>query len=184
MGRGRAARDRRQGRHRQGRVRAGPPGRPVRQGDRRVRAARGGADQPDLPHPVLIGGHSPAAARRAGRLGDGLQPLGVAGDDLRRLVQTMRDEAERGGRDAGALETEAAERGVEQAIAFDDPAGTPVEVFFGPILDHRPSAPAGDSGSSPAPRGWATWCCPRPGWRRRSPSTPRSSGSCRAARSG
>ncbi|MCB9416064.1 MAG: TIGR03619 family F420-dependent LLM class oxidoreductase, partial [Mycolicibacterium sp.] len=30
--------------------------------------------------PVHIGGHSRAAARRAGRLGDGLQPLGVAGD--------------------------------------------------------------------------------------------------------
>ena len=29
-------------------------------------------------------------------------------------------------------------RGVEQAIAFDDPAGTPVEVFFGPLLDHSP----------------------------------------------
>lgn len=33
---------------------------------------------------------------------------------------------------------EADERGVEQAIAFDDPAGVPVEVFFGPVLDHSP----------------------------------------------
>jgi 3,4-dihydroxy-9,10-secoandrosta-1,3,5(10)-triene-9,17-dione 4,5-dioxygenase len=30
------------------------------------------------------------------------------------------------------------ERGVEAAITFDDPAGTPVEVFFAPILDHSP----------------------------------------------
>lgn len=30
------------------------------------------------------------------------------------------------------------DRGVEQAIAFQDPAGTAVEVFFAPILDHSP----------------------------------------------
>jgi 3,4-dihydroxy-9,10-secoandrosta-1,3,5(10)-triene-9,17-dione 4,5-dioxygenase len=30
------------------------------------------------------------------------------------------------------------ERGVEAAITFDDPAGTPVEVFFAPLLDHSP----------------------------------------------
>lgn len=30
------------------------------------------------------------------------------------------------------------DRGVEAAIVFDDPAGTPTEVFFGPILDHSP----------------------------------------------
>lgn len=30
------------------------------------------------------------------------------------------------------------ERGVEAAIWFEDPAGTPVEVFFGPVLDHDP----------------------------------------------
>jgi 2,3-dihydroxybiphenyl 1,2-dioxygenase len=30
------------------------------------------------------------------------------------------------------------DRGVEAAITFDDPAGTPIEVFFAPILDHSP----------------------------------------------
>lgn len=30
------------------------------------------------------------------------------------------------------------ERRVEAAITFDDPAGTPTEVFFGPVLDHSP----------------------------------------------
>ncbi len=30
------------------------------------------------------------------------------------------------------------ERRVEAAIRFDDPAGTPTEVFFGPVLDHSP----------------------------------------------
>lgn len=54
--------------------------------------------------PVHIGGHTVAAARRAGRLGDGLQPLGVAGDDLRRLVDVMHSSAVDAGRDPAALE--------------------------------------------------------------------------------
>ena len=54
--------------------------------------------------PIHIGGHSEAAARRAGRLGDGLQPLGVAGAELAHLVEVMRDEATRAGRDAAALD--------------------------------------------------------------------------------
>jgi 3,4-dihydroxy-9,10-secoandrosta-1,3,5(10)-triene-9,17-dione 4,5-dioxygenase len=33
---------------------------------------------------------------------------------------------------------ECAERAVEQAITFQDPAGVPLEVFFGPVLDHSP----------------------------------------------
>jgi probable F420-dependent oxidoreductase len=43
--------------------------------------------------PVRIGGHSKAAARRAGRFGDGFQPLGVAGAQLDSLLALMRDEA-------------------------------------------------------------------------------------------
>ncbi|KUI20811.1 LLM class F420-dependent oxidoreductase [Mycobacterium sp. GA-1285] len=54
--------------------------------------------------PIHIGGHSTAAARRAGRLGDGFQPLGVGGAELAELVSLMRDEAERCGRDPDALE--------------------------------------------------------------------------------
>jgi 2,3-dihydroxybiphenyl 1,2-dioxygenase len=33
---------------------------------------------------------------------------------------------------------ESAERDAEEVIAFTDPGGTPVEVFFGPVLDHSP----------------------------------------------
>lgn len=33
---------------------------------------------------------------------------------------------------------EADDRGVEDALTFEDPAGVPVEVFFAPILDHSP----------------------------------------------
>lgn len=54
--------------------------------------------------PVHIGGHSRAAARRAGRHGDGLQPLGVAGEGLAGLVALMRSSAEEAGRDPDALE--------------------------------------------------------------------------------
>ncbi|OBK36517.1 LLM class F420-dependent oxidoreductase [Mycobacterium sp. 1245111.1] len=54
--------------------------------------------------PVHIGGHSKAAARRAGRLGDGFQPLGVAGAQLETLLALMRDEAVAAGRDVADIE--------------------------------------------------------------------------------
>lgn len=54
--------------------------------------------------PIHIGGHSRAAARRAGRLGDGFQPLGVTGSELASLIALMRAEAASAGRDPAALE--------------------------------------------------------------------------------
>ncbi|MGA9490158.1 MAG: LLM class F420-dependent oxidoreductase [Mycobacterium sp.] len=54
--------------------------------------------------PVHIGGHSKAAARRAGRYGDGFQPLGVAGSQLEALLTLMRDEAIGAGRDPAKIE--------------------------------------------------------------------------------
>src|SRR6201999_3630261 len=54
--------------------------------------------------PVHVGGHSKAAARRAGRFGDGFQPLGVAGAQLDGLLVLMRDEAEAAGRDPADIE--------------------------------------------------------------------------------
>lgn len=54
--------------------------------------------------PIHVGGHTKAAARRAGRYGAGLQPLGVTGDQLAGLVELMRAEATRSGRDPEELE--------------------------------------------------------------------------------
>jgi probable F420-dependent oxidoreductase len=54
--------------------------------------------------PIHIGGHSRAAARRAGLLGDGFQPLGVGGAELADLIALMRDEAASIGRDPDSLE--------------------------------------------------------------------------------
>jgi probable F420-dependent oxidoreductase len=54
--------------------------------------------------PLHIGGHSEAAARRAGRLGDGFQPLGLSPEVLAVRVGQMREAAESAGRDADAIE--------------------------------------------------------------------------------
>ncbi len=54
--------------------------------------------------PVHIGGHSDAAASRAGRIGDGFFPFGVAPDELPHLLDVMRKSAEEAGRDPGAIE--------------------------------------------------------------------------------
>ncbi|HEX6424640.1 MAG TPA: LLM class F420-dependent oxidoreductase [Acidimicrobiales bacterium] len=51
--------------------------------------------------PVIVGGHSPAAARRAGRIGDGFFP---AKGDLPALLGEMRKAAEQAGRDPDAIE--------------------------------------------------------------------------------
>jgi probable F420-dependent oxidoreductase len=54
--------------------------------------------------PILIAGHSEAAARRAGRIGDGYFPLGVEEANLVKLIALMRAEAEAAGRDSTQIE--------------------------------------------------------------------------------
>lgn len=54
--------------------------------------------------PIVVGGHSPAAARRAGRHGDGFYPLGVHGEKLAALLDLMRASARESGRDPDAIE--------------------------------------------------------------------------------
>jgi probable F420-dependent oxidoreductase len=54
--------------------------------------------------PIHIGGHSKAAARRAGRMGDGFQPLGLDDDTLVERLELMRATAIEAGRDPDAIE--------------------------------------------------------------------------------
>jgi probable F420-dependent oxidoreductase len=62
--------------------------------------------------PIVVGGHSEAAARRAGRLGDGFFPGKGSPADLAHLIGVMRDAAEDAGRDPGAIEITAGSAGV------------------------------------------------------------------------
>lgn len=54
--------------------------------------------------PIHIGGHSPAAARRAGRLGDGFLPMGETLEDVWRLRTIMEEAAREAGRDPSQIE--------------------------------------------------------------------------------
>ncbi|MEE8581576.1 MAG: LLM class F420-dependent oxidoreductase [Myxococcota bacterium] len=54
--------------------------------------------------PIIVGGHSAAAARRAGRLGDGFYPLRVSDERLAFLRTTMQEAAAECGRDASTIE--------------------------------------------------------------------------------
>ncbi|MGA2520255.1 MAG: LLM class F420-dependent oxidoreductase [Acidimicrobiales bacterium] len=54
--------------------------------------------------PIHIGGHSEASIRRAVRRGDGWQPLGLWGDELRSALDELRREAEAFGRDPASIE--------------------------------------------------------------------------------
>jgi probable F420-dependent oxidoreductase len=53
--------------------------------------------------PIVVGGHTPAAARRAGRLGDGFFPLGVSDERLGELRAIMAEAARAHGRDPDAI---------------------------------------------------------------------------------
>jgi probable F420-dependent oxidoreductase len=54
--------------------------------------------------PIVIGGHTPAAARRAGHVGDGFFPLAARGDGLADIVEQVRRAALDAGRDPDAIE--------------------------------------------------------------------------------
>jgi alkanesulfonate monooxygenase SsuD/methylene tetrahydromethanopterin reductase-like flavin-dependent oxidoreductase (luciferase family) len=54
--------------------------------------------------PIVIGGHSEAAARRAGRLGNGFFPATGAPVNIAPLIEVMRKTADEHGRDANAIE--------------------------------------------------------------------------------
>lgn len=54
--------------------------------------------------PILIGGSTEVAARRAGRLGDGWYPYVISPEDFGKGVETIRQTARTAGRDPGAIE--------------------------------------------------------------------------------
>jgi probable F420-dependent oxidoreductase len=54
--------------------------------------------------PIVIGGHTEAAARRAGRIGDGFFPGSGDLDGLRKLFPVVKAEAEKAGRDPDSVE--------------------------------------------------------------------------------
>jgi probable F420-dependent oxidoreductase len=54
--------------------------------------------------PIVVGGHSEAAARRAGRLGDGFFPAKGSDEELAHLFEVLREEARACGRDPDAVE--------------------------------------------------------------------------------
>ena len=54
--------------------------------------------------PIVLGGSSPAAARRAGRIADGYYPVTNDPDELRRLVRDLREAASAAGRDPDSIE--------------------------------------------------------------------------------
>jgi probable F420-dependent oxidoreductase len=83
--------------------------------------------QPTIP--ILVGGHSRAAARRAGERGDGFFPLGLAGDALTERWRQVGEHAEAAGRDPAAIGltvggllgddtaiTDAVDRGAERVV--------------------------------------------------------------------
>lgn len=55
--------------------------------------------------PIVVGGHTGAAARRAGRLGNGFFPLGVSAEKLIALRAIMSDSARAHGRDPATITT-------------------------------------------------------------------------------
>jgi probable F420-dependent oxidoreductase len=65
---------------------------------------------------IHIGGHSTAAARRAGRLGDGFFPALNDTTKLKELFGLMRDEAGKAGRDANAIELSCIGRATVEAV--------------------------------------------------------------------
>jgi len=69
--------------------------------------------------PIVIGGHTEVAARRAGRLGDGFFPGKGSPEELAHLLDVMRQAAEDAGRDPKTIEVTAG----AAALRSDDPIG-------------------------------------------------------------
>jgi probable F420-dependent oxidoreductase len=70
--------------------------------------------------PIIIGGHTDAAAKRAGRLGDGFFPWGLSVEHLTRLVGLMREAATEAGREPDTIEISAGAMDLETMKGYAD----------------------------------------------------------------
>ncbi|HWL44629.1 MAG TPA: LLM class F420-dependent oxidoreductase [Ilumatobacter sp.] len=88
--------------------------------------------------PIHVGGHSDAAAKRAGRLGDGFFP-GRSGDRLAELIDIMRQTAADAGRDPEAIEVSAFAEGLlgtDPLAAVGEAAASGVDRLIAPAFVH------------------------------------------------
>ena len=84
--------------------------------------------------PIIVGGHSKAAARRAGRQGDGFYPLGVDLEGMSSLRDVMQESAREAGRDPAIEITMGGTTDADQALTLQD-AGVGRAVVFPPTGD-------------------------------------------------
>jgi probable F420-dependent oxidoreductase len=90
--------------------------------------------------PIIIGGHTDAAARRAGRLGDGFFPAKGSPPRLAELFAIVRETAEAHGRDPAAIELTASTAGVlgaEPLAAVEELRSLGVERVIVPAFAFR-----------------------------------------------
>ena len=85
--------------------------------------------------PIHVGGHSPAAARRAGRFGDGFFPTIVEPAKLKAIFATVREEAKKAGRNPDAIEFTAMGAAKLDAVRAAGDAGVQRVVFGPPASD-------------------------------------------------
>ena len=70
--------------------------------------------------PIVIGGHTQIAARRAGRLGDGFFPGSGTKEELKELIAIVRQTAVEHGRDPDAIEITSGGEGALGSGALDE----------------------------------------------------------------
>jgi probable F420-dependent oxidoreductase len=80
--------------------------------------------------PIIVGGHSEAAARRAGRLGDGFYPLGVGPERLASLRAVMDESAREHGRDPSRIEITCVGMPTVESAEFYASLGVHRMIFF------------------------------------------------------
>ncbi|MDP2622485.1 MAG: LLM class F420-dependent oxidoreductase [Actinomycetota bacterium] len=94
--------------------------------------------------PIVIGGHTRRAARRAGELGDGFYPASAAVTELAELVALAREAADRSGRDPNALEITMAARPDRESVERMAAAGVDRVVVSAAVGEETLAALAAD----------------------------------------